>query len=167
MAADYIFFQGKAKWVKSAQPNKFGNWSHDIYFNDESLEKFKKLQQDTDLVEGIKNTLKKDEDGFYASISRPTSKLMKGKVVGFAPPIILDQTGQPLVDVLIGNGSDITTKIEYYVYKKPIGTRKGSAIRWFATKVDNLIPFVSQRDFDDGQEKQVRGLAEQPAQPLF
>lgn len=164
---DYFYLQGKAKWVKSTGPNKFGRWSHDIYLNDESLNIFKKLQEGKPTVEGIKNTLKKNEDGFYATISRDTSKLIKGKVVGFAPPIILDKTGQPLVDILVGNGSDITTKIEYYEYKKPIGSQKGSAIRWHSTRVDNLIPFVSQRDFDEDQEKQVRGLGDQPLQPSF
>lgn len=165
--ADYIFLQGKSKWFKHQTPNKFGNWSHDIYLNDESLNKFNVLKEGKTGVEGVKNILKKDEDGFFVSISRPTSKVIRGKVQGFAPPQVLGTDNLPLHDILVGNGSDITTKLEYYTYKKPASDIKGSAIRWVSTRVDNLVPFKTQRDFDDGDEKQVRGLAEQPAQPLF
>lgn len=167
--AEYIFLSGKAKWFKPHQPNKFGAWSHDIYLDDVSLTKVKELMKGSDTVEGIKNKLSMDEDGQRITVKRDTSKTMRGKVVGFAPPTVLGPDSLPLVDQMVGNGSDITTKIEYYTYNKPgiQGGKKGAAIRWLSTRVDNLVPFKLNRDFDEDGEKQVRGLAEQPAQPLF
>src|SRR6266700_176715 len=130
---DYVFLTGKAKWFKHQLPNKFGNWSHDIYLNDESLERVKELKQDKGKTEGIKNNIKHDEDGDYISLNRPQQKMMRGKVVGFTPPILLDRNDEVLYDVAVGNGSDITTKLEYYTYKKPFGEQRGSAIRWAST----------------------------------
>ena len=164
---DYIYLQGKSKWFKHQAPNKFGNWSHDIYLTDESLAKVKELQEAKGKTDGIKNTLKKDEDGTYVSLSRPQSKTIRGKVVGFAPPEVLGTDNLPLHDMLVGNGSDITTKVEYYTYKKPFGDGRGSAIRWASTRVDNLVPFKTQRDFDPDQESLTRGLNEAPGQPEF
>lgn len=164
---DYIYLQGKAKWFKHQMPNKFGNWSHDIYLNDESIEKVKKLQETKGKTDGIKNAIKEDDDGKYISLSRPQSKTIRGKVVGFAPPEVLGRDGLPLHDMLVGNGSDITTKLEYYTYRKPFGDGRGSAIRWASTRVDNLVPFTTQRDFDPDQTKSIQGLETVPAQPEF
>jgi hypothetical protein len=167
MAVEYIYLQGKAKWFKSQTPNKFGDYSHDIYLTDESRTKLEELKKGKGNVEGIKNSLKQDEDGYYVSLRRPQSKTIRGKVVGFAPPEILDRNGLPLHDILVGNGSDITTKVEYYTYKKPFGEGRGSAIRWASTRVDNLVPFVTQRDFDADQTKAVSGLETVPHQAEF
>lgn len=168
MASEFVYLQGKSKWFKHQQPNKFGSWSHDLYLDPPSIDKFKALQEARGNTEGIKNTLKHDEDGYYVSLSRPTSKTIRGKVVGFAPPEVLDRDGLPLRDMLVGNGSDITTKLDYYTYKKPIGSSRGSAIRWASSRVDNLVPFTSQRqEFDPDQLHQVEGLDRQPLQPEF
>lgn len=167
--AEYILLQGKAKWFKAHAPNKFGNWSHDLYLTPESLAKVNELKEGKKGVDGIMNHLKKDEDGYYLSLSRPQSKTIRGKVVGFAPPIVFQRDGTtPLVDQLVGNGSDITSKVEYYTYNKARGTGgKGTAIRWFSTKVDNLIPFEMVKDFDDDYTKAAKGLDEAPPQAEF
>lgn len=164
---EYVYLTGKSKWFKHQAPNKFGNWSHDIYLTPESVEKVKDLQQTKGKTDGIKNQIKHDDDGDYISLSRPQSKTIRGKVVGFAPPEVLGRDSLPLYDMLVGNGSDITTKCEYYTYKKPFGDGRGSAIRWASTRVDNLIPFVTQRDFDEDQTKAVSGLETVPHQPEF
>jgi hypothetical protein len=164
---EYIYLQGKAKWFKHQQPNKFGNWSHDVYLNEASLAKVKELQETKGKTDGIKNALKEDDDGQFISLSRPQSKTIRGKVVGFAPPEVLGKDGLPLHDMLVGNGSDITTKVEYYTYRKPYGDGRGSAIRWASTRVDNLVPFKTQRDFDPDQANLVGGLNDAPGQPEF
>jgi hypothetical protein len=163
---EFIYLSGKARWFKHRQPNKFGDYSHDIYLNDESRAKLEELRKGKGNVEGVKNTLKHDDDGYYISIRRPQSKTIRGKVVGFAPPEVIDRGGKPIGDVLVGNGSDVTTKCEYYTYKKPFGDGRGSAIRWASTRVDNLVPF--ERDsFDEAQAKLVLGLDDEPHQPEF
>jgi hypothetical protein len=167
MATKYVFIQGKAKWFKAQTPNKFGNWSHDIYLNDASLKQIQELKETKGETEGIKNILKKDDDGYFMTFNRPQQKMVRGKVVGFAAPEVLDKENKRMYDVLVGNGSDITSKLEYYTYNKPAGAGKGSAVRWASTRVDNLIPFETQRDFTEEQQAAVRGLEQQPPQPEF
>lgn len=152
----FEYFDGKAKWVKAITPDpKFKTWNYQHYPTDESLSKFKKLQE-----EGVLTTLKKDDDGYYFQLKRPTSKVMRGELVAFAPPKILDKDGNVL-DGVVGNGSDVTSKVQVYQYNKPSGG-KGKAIRWEAMKVLNLIPFKAV-DFEDAESvQQVSGLTEHP-----
>lgn len=166
MAVKYVFVSGKCKWLKAQAPNKFGNWSHELHLDDKSLNIINDLKENKGEVEGIKNVLKKDDDGYFMTFNRPQQKMVRGKVVGFAAPELLDRDGKRLYDLLVGNGSDITTKLEYYTYNKPAGG-KGSAVRWASSRVDNLVPFETQRDFTEEQKQAVRGLSEQPPQPLF
>src|SRR5712671_946896 len=100
---DYVFLQGKTKWFRPNAPNEWGKWTHVLYPNEESLNKIRDLQTSTDKTTGIKNILKKDEDGYSITLSRPTSKTIKGKVVGFAPPEVLEVDGKtPLRNALVG-----------------------------------------------------------------
>jgi len=161
---DYVNFQGKARWFKPQAPNQWNRWSHELVLTPESLELFRELQlsqQDTDkitgkpiTVNGIMNKLKKDEDGYYTSFSRPCSKEYRGKIRGFEPPLVFQADGKtPLVGVLVGNGSDVTTTCECYTYPNPAGGGYGRALRWYSTRVDNLVPFDNSRDFTDEQHK--------------
>lgn len=160
MANKDVYISGKAKWVKAHAPDKFGKWSVVVYPDSASLVKIEELKKG-----GIKNVLKKDDDGYYMAFSRPTQRMIRGKVVGFAPPIITDKEGVPLEGVLVGNGSDVTLKLETYGGNH-ITSGKWLAARWAALRVDSLIPFTGKRDFDEEQTKQVNGLDEQP-EPLF
>lgn len=80
MATEYVFLQGKVKWVRAHQPNEWQKWAMVLYPNAESLEKIRELQ-----AEGLKNVIKKDEDGYHVSFSRPTSVLIRGKISGTTP----------------------------------------------------------------------------------
>jgi len=156
----HVFVQGKVKWCKTQAPNKYGNWSTDLYPTAESriiLEELKSGEA------GIKNDWKHDDDGDFMSFSRPTQRVYNGKTVGFAPPEVLGSDNNPLRDVLVGNGSDVTLKLEVYPYRGG----KGTAARLMAIKVDNLIPFEIRKDFDEDQKKQIEGITEVPSQPLF
>jgi hypothetical protein len=156
---EYVYLQGKTKWFRHTAPDKWGKWKHLLYPNKESLEKLRELQS-----EGLKNVIHKDDDGEYVYLSRATQKMINGKVVGFAPPEVLGPDGKtPLRDVMIGNGSDVTTKLEVYSHGTPSGG-KAKAARWASTRVDNLVPFEGKRDFSEDEEKQVRGLDQQPEQ---
>lgn len=162
MNTEYVYIQGKLSWVKTQTPDEWGKWKCTVHPNAASLDKIRDLQ-----AEGLKNVLKKDEDGYYVAFSRPTQKMIKGKVVGLAPPEILQADGKtPLTGVLVGNGSDGTVKLEVYSHGTP-GGGKAKAARLLSIRVDNLIPFEMKRDFTRGQQEAVLGLEEVPPEPLF
>ena len=161
-STEYVFIQGKISWLKNTVPDEWGKWKVTIHPNAESLEKIRELQ-----TEGIKNVLKKDDDGYYTTFSRPTQKMIKGKVIGFAPPEVLQADGKtPLTGILVGNGSDGTVKLEVYSHGTP-GGGKAKAARLLSIKVDNLIPFEMNRDFNPNQKEAVAGLKEVPPEQLF
>lgn len=154
---DFKYITGKLKWVKNVHADaKFNCWSLVVYPNSESLETFKKLQE-----EGVKNHLNKDEDGYYITFRRPTHKLMGGALVPFAPPEVIDKEGRP-IHVPIGDGSDGVVKLEVYTHGTPSGG-KSKAARWLSLRVDNLVPHEKEM-FDDGQLKAIEGLDKQPSE---
>ena len=153
---EHVYIQGKLSWVKCQVPDEWGKWKVTVHPTPASLEKIRELQ-----AEGIKNVIKKDDDGYKCTFSRPTQKTIKGKVVGLTPPEILQADGKtPLTGVLVGNGSDGTIKLEVYTHGTP-GGGKAKAARLLSIKVDNLIPFELKRDFDAKQQEAVKGLDEQ------
>lgn len=161
-ATEYVFIEGKLSWVKTEVPNEWGKWTCTVHPNPVSLEKIRALQG-----EGVKNVLKKDDDGYYTTFSRPTQKMIKGKVVGLSPPELLQPDGKtPLKGTLIGNGSDGIVKLEVYSHKTP-GGGSAKAARLLSIMVTNLIPFELKRDFTAGQQEAVSGLTEQKPEQLF
>jgi hypothetical protein len=152
MAKEFIYLKGKAKWARLQTPDPtYNKYNIVLYPDTESLEKIRELQ-----AGGIKNVVKKDDDGYNVNFSRPASKLMKGKVVGFTPPEVRNADNTPF-DGRIGNGSDVTLKIEVYGGKAPTG-QSYMAARLEAIRIDNLIPYqpTEQEDF------QAEGLDAQP-----
>lgn len=157
--SDFIYLQGKSKWAKLTTPNKFGKWSIDVYLDEASLAKFKELKE-----KGIKNSIKKDDDGYYVSLQRPQTKTsMRGFTFGYSAPIVLDKDGETPFTGSIGNNSDVTAKIEVYYYDDPFG-KEGSAIRLASVRVDHLVEFEGDRDYDKDQTRQVKGMNEYPQQ---
>ncbi len=170
MANEYIYLKGKVKWCRPSAPDPWGNWKTEQYLEGDDLERVRELQ-----ARGLKNVIKKDEDGYFTTWRRPVQKVYNGKVTGFAPPEVLDGSRKlddgsyaPLRDVNIGNGSDCIIKLQIYSHKVPGGgDKKGIAARWESIRVDNLVPFEGKKDFTDIEEKQVRGLENVPPQALF
>ena len=161
--SEYTYIQGKTKWFRPNKLNEWGKWSHVLYPNDAGLEKIRDLQ-----AEGVKNVLKKDEDGYFISIGRNSEIKRKTdgagvKMVGMAPPEVVDKEGKPLRDVVVGNGSDVTTKVEVYSHGTP-GGGKAKAMRWVATRVDNLVEYKPENDQFPEEEKATRNLDKQPEQ---
>jgi hypothetical protein len=157
------FLRGKIKWAHVTKPDpKYPeNWSLILYPDQESLDKINKLKTGTP---AILNELKKDEDGYFITLRRPLSKNIRGQLKAFAPPMLFKEDGTtPLSDTtLIGNGSDVTVGCEVYTYRRG----DGLAIRFKTVQVDNLIPFVPQKDFTPEQAEQYGALGEQP-KPAF
>lgn len=93
---------------------------------------------------------------------RPANKKIRGELRAFAPPNIMDKSGQLITD-LIGNGSDGIVKLEIYGFKPPIGN-PAIAARLLAIRVDNLVPY-SKESFGKDLTNTMSGLAEQ--KPMF
>lgn len=170
MATKDVYLQGKAKWAKLITPDtKFGSaWSVVLYLTPESYQTVMGLKEMHGKTKGIMNVIKKDEDGYYITLKRQTSKLIKGQVVGFAPPEVLEANGkETLRNAMVGNGSDITCKVQVYNYPDKLSGGMGTAIRLESVRVDNLIPYEMKNDFDEEQKRQTKGLAEAAPQPLF
>lgn len=150
--------RGKVKWAKTKIPNKFGKWSIDIYPDAASLDKIKKLKEEP----AIKNTLKKDEEGQFMTFSRDTQKLIRGKLVSFQPPTVLNDQDQP-TDAAIGNGSDCDVHIEVYTFNHPLHPGShGRAARLHSIKIWNLVPFEAKNDFTVAEQISLGELLKQP-----
>lgn len=154
-----VFIKGKIKWCKHLRPDDLyppGKWSVVMYIEGEDLEKVRQWQAD-----GIKNAVKKDEDGWYITLSRKVSILVKGHERGLEPPKVIDKEGKPITE-LVGNGSDGIAKCVLWSFN-PMPGISGKALRWEALRVDNLVPFDSNKDYPDGGES-IRTLKNEPEQ---
>lgn len=168
----YVYLQGKCKYCKVQQPDtQYNCWNTVLYPTEESYQLILKLKEGfpEENIEGIKNDIKKDEDGYYLNIKRPCTIKVRGDMVALAPPDVLDgrnlgPDGFPLpFREFIGNGSDITVKCEVYYYSSPM-KKKGSALRMKSVRVDNLVPYETTRDYDEAQMHVVANLDKQPQQ---
>lgn len=156
--SEHIYIQGKVDWFRPKVPNKWNKWSVQIHPNDKGLEIIRDLQ-----AEGLKNMIKKDDNGYFTSFSRPVTKeTAAGRILSFTPVEVFDKDGKPF-DGNVGNGSDATLKIEVYQHATP-GGGKAKAARWVSARIDNLIPFESARDLNDYEKEASEGLKEQPEQ---
>lgn len=152
-----VYVQGKAKWFKADRVNKFGKWSHDLYLDAESYNTMKAIKA---LVGAPKNIIRKDDDGYVMTFSRdPSNKWSKD-----APRVFQADGTTPLIGTPVGNGSDITTKLEHYWWANKTGFGYSSALRWVSSKVDNLVAYEPDKDFDDETRRAAKGLNEQPEQ---
>lgn len=157
-----VFLKGICKWVKHLAPDfQFepdGKWSMVLYLEGEELDKARELQS-----QGIKNVIKKDDDGWYITLSRKCSYEIRGKKVGREPPRVFTIepngiTESPVLE-MVGNGTTGTAKCMLWGSKN----FPGKNLRWEALRVDNLVPY-SQVDYPDGGEKTADM---QKIEPLF
>jgi hypothetical protein len=161
------YISGKAKWFFHNRLDLYGTWSHVLYPDQKSLEIIRELQ-----AEGVKNQLKKDDDGYYIRIRRPTSielySAVGKKTVAMEPPRVVDADGKPVTEP-VGNGSLVTTRLEVYTHKTPPAPGsttpgKAKAMRWGGSRIDDLIPYQPKTDRTQNEIRQTRGLDEQPEQ---
>jgi hypothetical protein len=137
-----VKLKGKLSWVRGTQPNKFEKWSLNLHPDAESLAIFRDLQ-----VDGVKNQLKKDDDGLYFQISRPTFvEFRKGVKTPVAPPVITHADGRSMDGVSIGNGSDGVVTCEVYTHPVPNTEKRAKAMRWLSLEVTDLVPFETKQD---------------------
>ena len=153
---EYVDLSGKVKWFRYQLPDQWNKYGHCLYLDGPSKAKFLEMKKTTGGVQGIKTELKYDDDGEYVILRRPVSKEGRGgKIYGFAPPMVFDGaitladgSNPPIGNINIGNGSDVTTRVELYQYNIPGGTTnaKGKAIRWLSSTINELVPYESARN---------------------
>lgn len=161
--SDHIGVKGKCKWAHVQRLNRYDAWSIELWPTPEDLEVLRELQ-----AKGMKNVMRKDEDGYYIRFKREprkeiTLKTGERKSLVFSPPTVAMADGSPLPNgVSIGNGSDVTVLLEVYSHGTP-GGGQAVAARLEGVRVDNLLPFNPDEDYaEDEQEKidRVRNLPE-------
>ena len=160
MATEDVYVRGKGSYIYAYVPDQQFEkpaWKITLHPDDASLATIQQLKK-----EGMKNWEKRDDDGTYFTFKRPVTVLNKksGKDISLSPPVVLDHEGQPFTGP-IGNGSDVTVKLEVYSHNTP-GGGKAKAARFAALRIDSLVPFETKRDFTDTQKEVVGGLADQP-----
>src|SRR5580693_5299681 len=103
-----IILQGKAKWVNVRRPDKFGKWSLCLYPTPDSLKIINEMIED-----GIKNDLKKDDDGYFMTFRRyPERTDRNGRKYNLQPVEVMN-ADRTLFEGYVGNGSDVTIKLDY------------------------------------------------------
>lgn len=158
-----VIVHGKVRWCFTRKLDQNGEWSTQFYPNAESLEIINGLIKD-----GIKNQLKKDDDGYYIRFRRHPQKQGKdGRIIQFDPPETLNADGTVCTDI-IGDGSDVTLRLEVYGGKSPFGGGTYKAARLGGIKVQNLVPYVAATMAKDAHEmKNAQRLMAAPLQPSW
>jgi hypothetical protein len=97
----YLKFKGKVAWARLYEPDEYNGavrWCLDFFPDD--VDALKKVMH--------KNKgFKEGEYGLYTQLRRPTTKLIKGRIVSFTPPIIYDKSGKPIVQYVNKHTGDI------------------------------------------------------------
>ncbi len=157
----FEFIQGKLAWCKLKTPDsQYGCWVAQIHPTPESLNVIRDMQ-----AEGLKNVIKKDEDGYYTRFRCPTHRQRKdGSIWTFQPPVVVDKDNRPIDGDLVGNGSDGTLKLEVYEHPTPTGGRSIAA-RLVGARIDNLVEYNPDKELDEETRRKYEGLKEAP--PLF
>lgn len=144
MATGIIFLKGKTKWAKVRKPDeKYGNYEVPLYMDKKEMAKFKAL--------GLGLTIRSDDDGEFVTFKRREQEPPRknGEVITNGPPkVTILQDGQyvPWPEGLIGNGSEVTVKIEYYdTPRRGAGTR---GHRLLAVGIDKLVEYIKTDEND-------------------
>lgn len=157
---DRVKLRGKVKWAhKLYEPDvAFGASKFKVSFYPENDEEFKKLK-----ASGIQKKINEDADGKFIELVRDSFKTIKGEIVNFPGPTIVDAEGGVIVDYVntetgrrawsysnaekdkihrrgkpleIGNGSTVEVTVSVY------DTSKGKGHRLEEVKVLDLIEYI-------------------------
>ncbi len=126
MAQQEVYMTGVSGWTHLGQPGKYGNYTVDMYLDDESWEKFDKV--------GLQLKPKEDDQGKYVTFRRPPSQqLINGTIIEHGPAKIVDDNGDPFEEPnRIWRGSKLTCRLVVY------DTIKGKGHRLEAVRVEEL-----------------------------
>lgn len=127
---DPVEIRGTAKYSKLMAVDMYGKHSLTIYPDQESMNRVHKL-----ISEGVKNKIRKDDDGYCITFSRPTTIKTKTKgEVALDPVRVVDKNNRILSDKAIPDGEDITMTLECYGGKSPTGFGTYKAARLLSVK---------------------------------
>jgi hypothetical protein len=129
------YFSGTARWAKVHKPDdKYKNYTIDLYMDEKSKKAYKnsKLQ--------LKD--RTDPDGeHFVTLRMPSVRMVKGEPVEVKPEV-LDKDGNPTKDN-IGNGSEVTCKVEIYEFDGKVGHRL------LAVRADKLVEFKDKNQVSE------------------
>lgn len=159
---EVVYIAGEIAWCMHLRPEPtYNKWKVTMYLTGNELEKARELLATT----GIKNTIKKDEHGWFITLSRRTNLTSRGQIVGLEPPQVFTMAEDGItkipVTVQVGNGSVGVAKCVLWSSKN----FPGKNLRWEALKIDSLIPYSSNDYPDQGASSD--DLAEQGREYLF
>lgn len=137
MTTKEIYLTGTVKWCKYLEPDRYGNYSVNLYLDDKSKEKFKES--------GSRTTPKEDDDGEFVVLRRKEVRRNKdGDEIDNGRPVIFDADNNVIEDErLIGNGSKVTCKIRVYP------TSMGPGTSWESLRIEELVEYDAvEKDMD-------------------
>lgn len=139
--SETIYVRGIAFWPK-VQPQqldkKYNTYTLDFYPSDEAREAIE--------ATGVEWKWKQNEHGDFIRVRRPHTKLIREEVVEFGPPKVVIATGEEKDGIpqtepftkLIGNGSEVTLRINIY------GTKGRTGHRLEAVRIEKLVPYEAK-----------------------
>ncbi len=133
------YFTGQCYWAKLDKPDeKYQYWGLDLRLDDENRKALKEaglpLKVYTDKKEGWE----------YVRFRRPMQKPIKGELVDFEKPKIVDKDNNEYLDrPVIGNGSYVTCKVLVYT------SDKGTGHRLEAVRLDKLVEYIPEENKDE------------------
>ena len=138
MATKTLYFKGITKWCKVRKPDeKYDTYQVPLYMTDSEFLKYD--------ASGIQLKKREDEDGAFVVFKRKHVEyngLLKEQVTNGPPGILKDGVDFP--DGLIGNGSEVTVKVEVYDTPKRGPGTKGH--RLIAINVEKLVEYTPPTD---------------------
>lgn len=176
----YLRIPGTIKWAKVYTPDEYKGavrWTLNFYPSDKGWEMVKEA--------GIQKRPKTDkEGGTFINLQRPTTKMIKGSLVYFTPPIIYDEDGEFLVKyvdennkiirsyndkdtvikrdgepVLIGNDSEVLVHVSVYP------TAMGPGNRLDAITLVDLVHYEKPENEENKETKGPEVKQEKDATP--
>jgi hypothetical protein len=137
------YFKGQSKFTTLKEPNQWGDWNITFYPDPKALEEVRDMQSN-----GLKNILKKDDNGYYITFKRAHTASRGGREIVNSPPVVVGPDGKTPLDDLIGSGSKVTVKLESYTHPTPSGGRAVAA-RLAGVQVDELVPFGDAGTYEE------------------
>lgn len=149
MASTYIYLSGKGSWMhRLFEPEEYlgkTSWSMKLYPDPKSLRIFDAAK--------LLQRKKEDDEGIGITFKRPTTK--PWKVTGkeskdFSPPVVVDNEGRPWPsDQLLGNGSEVTLKLEVFQ------TKLGRTARLESVRIDDWIEYDKPEDSPPEEDNEI------------
>lgn len=133
MATKTYLFKGITKWAKVRKPDEmYDNYQVPLYLTEDSWKDFQES--------GIQLKIKEDTDGKFVTFKRRHVEFnyaKKAQQVNGPPAVHIfkDGTYQDFPDGLIGNGSEVTLKVDAY------DTRNGKGHRLISVGIDKLVEY--------------------------